>query len=216
MKFLKFFLSFLYPTICPECEKVLDEGMYWCEPCLRKNSSFALLNTAFDNNMDGCYTLSTYKGGIRKALIQLKYNNKRNRRKAIHCLFDEFPCWDRLKKYEIAVPIPLSKEHLIKRGYNQVDLIFKDILIQKKFYYNENILIKQKNTKIQSKLRFEERIGNVKDVFSVNKNINIKNKNILLLDDIYTTGATMKSAAKVLKFSGAKSVLGLVVSSGAK
>ncbi len=76
-------------------------------------------------------------------------------------------------------------------------------------------MIKKRNTKVQSKLRQKDRKENMKNVFIVNKRFNIKDKNILLLDDIYTSGATMLYAAKALKKAGAKSVMGFVVSSGA-
>lgn len=130
-------------------------------------------------------------------------------------MVESFNYWDRLKKYKLVVPIPLSKQRLEERGYNQVDLIFKDVFKRKNFFYQSNLLIKKRNTKVQSKLRKKDRKENMKNVFIVNKRFNIKDKNILLLDDIYTSGATMMYAAKALKKAGAKSVMGFVVSSGA-
>ena len=130
-------------------------------------------------------------------------------------MVESFNYWDRLKKYKLVVPIPLSKQRLEERGYNQVDLIFQDVFKRKNFFYQSNLLIKKRNTKVQSKLRKKDRKENMKNVFIVNKRFNIKDKNILLLDDIYTSGATMMYAAKALKKAGAKSVMGFVVSSGA-
>ncbi len=130
-------------------------------------------------------------------------------------MVESFNYWDRFKKYKLVVPIPLSKQRLEERGYNQVDLIFKDVFKRKNFFYKSNLLIKKRNTKVQSKLRKKDRKENMKNVFIVNKRFNIKDKNILLLDDIYTSGATMLYAAKALKKAGAKSVMGFVVSSGA-
>lgn len=130
-------------------------------------------------------------------------------------MVESFNYWDRLKKYKLVVPIPLSKKRLEERGYNQVDLIFKDVFKRKNFFYQSNLLIKKRNTIVQSKLRKKDRKENMKNVFIVNKRFNIKDKNILLLDDIYTSGATMMYAARALKKSGAKSVMGFVVSSGA-
>ena len=130
-------------------------------------------------------------------------------------MVESFNYWDRFKKYKLVVPIPLSKQRLEERGYNQVDLIFKDVFKRKNFFYQSNLLIKKRNTKVQSKLRKKDRKENMKNVFIVNKRFNIKDKNILLLDDIYTSGATMMYAAKALKKAGAKSVMGFVVSSGA-
>lgn len=216
MKFIRLLLSLLYPISCPECGKVLYDGNYWCKLCFIKNSKYALLNSSFNKYLDGCYTLSHYSGGIRKLIIGLKYSNKKSGLKAINCLFERFIYWERLKKCEIAIPIPLSKKRMHERGYNQVDLIFENVIKQKNIKYCKNILLKTRNTEVQSKLLKEVRKNNVKKSFAVAKDFNLKGKNVLLLDDIYTSGYTMKEAAKVLKQRGVKSVIGLVLSSGAK
>lgn len=215
MNFLSSLISLLFPFTCPECGKALKEGDFWCDICLRKNLNIHLINSSFNEYLDGCYALSNYDKGIRRALIQLKYNNQKSRKKSIEYMVESFNYWDRLKKYKLVVPIPLSKQRLEERGYNQVDLIFKDVFKRKNFFYQSNLLIKKRNTKVQSKLRKKDRKENMKNVFIVNKRFNIKDKNILLLDDIYTSGATMLYAAKALKKAGAKSVMGFVVSSGA-
>ena len=97
------------------------------------------------------------------------------------------------------------------RGYNQTELISKVIAENLQITYNSNTLIKNVNNKRQSSLNLENRINNVKDVFSLTEKQSVKNKNVILVDDIYTTGATLEECAKILKQAGAKNVLGLVI-----
>ena len=93
----------------------------------------------------------------------------------------------------------MTKKKIAQRGYNQTELIAK--LLAKKtenLQYRKDILIKVKNNKIQSTLGKKQRIENVKNAYKL-KNIQIiKQKNILIIDDIYTTGATVNECAKVI------------------
>ena len=77
--------------------------------------------------------------------------------------------------------------------------------------YNENVLIKIKDNTRQSSLNLEGRTTNVKNVFKIIDENTVKGKNIILIDDIYTTGATLEECTKELKRAGAKTVLGLVI-----
>jgi predicted amidophosphoribosyltransferase len=74
-----------------------------------------------------------------------------------------------------------------------------------------DILFKDRETKPQMKLSKEERKANVKDVFSVKNKETVKDKTILLVDDVYTTGATMEECARVLKKAGAKQIFGIAI-----
>lgn len=110
----------------------------------------------------------------------------------------------------------MSKKRKEERGYNQTDILFQKWMeLQGRIYYPDG-LVKLRNTYPQSMLSRIGRIKNLKHSFHVNKYINIKGKEILLLDDIYTTGATLKMAAKELKRVGAKRVIGMVIASNAK
>ena len=97
------------------------------------------------------------------------------------------------------------------RGYNQTELFSKQIADNLGIKYDEFALIKIANNKRQSSLKVAERKNNVKGVFKVLNKENIQNKNVILIDDIYTTGATLEECARVLKAAGAKSVLGFII-----
>ena len=104
-----------------------------------------------------------------------------------------------LKNYDIIIPVPIHNKRRKQRGYNQTELIAKELA--KKILNLEymNILTKNANAKPQSLLNKEQRIENAKNVYGVIKNIDIENKKILIFDDIYTTGATANECAKVLR-----------------
>lgn len=96
------------------------------------------------------------------------------------------------------------------RGYNQTEIITR-ILANKTGIREENALYKTRNTKTQSLLNDRQRIKNIEDAFCIKNTDLVKNKNILLFDDIYTTGATVNEISKVLKKAGAKNVFVLVL-----
>ena len=101
------------------------------------------------------------------------------------------------------------------RGYNQVDLIFEKWMKRQGKTYLPDGLKRIRTAQTQSLLSREERQQNTKGVFWINHNYDITGKKILIVDDIYTTGATMNAAAEELIRAGAKEVFGLTIASGA-
>ena len=114
----------------------------------------------------------------------------------------------------LLVPIPLFKKRLRKRGFNQTESLAKEIakIGGDSFCTLDTTLLKKiKDTPSQTSLEREQRLKNVTGAFAVANAPNIKNRNIVLLDDVTTTGATLNEARKTLLSSGAKSVLGIAV-----
>jgi len=111
-------------------------------------------------------------------------------------------------------PVPLHKRKLKLRGYNQAEELAKEISKVFKIPLLNNALIKTKNTPAQVELKKEERRENIKNAFLCKNPGAIKNKKILLVDDVFTTGATMEECARVLKNKGAKEVWGMVAARG--
>ena len=109
--------------------------------------------------------------------------------------------------------MPLHKNRLKSRKFNQSILLAKEIekKFNKKLYHN--LIIRTKNTVTQASLKSKERSKNLKNAFAFNQKYSalIKDKKILLIDDVMTTGATLENCAKVLKKSGAKEVIVVVV-----
>ena len=127
---------------------------------------------------------------IRKLILQYKFFN----RPIISEMFSKIILKNKkicgiLKFYDIIIPVPMHKNKKCARGYNQTELFSKQIADKLWITYNEN----------------------VKNVFKIIDENTVKGKNIILIDDIYTTGATLEECTKELKRAGAKTVLGLVI-----
>lgn len=112
-----------------------------------------------------------------------------------------------LDSFDFLVPVPLSKRRYDERGYNQSELIARNL--ECNVPLDTTSLIKHKNTKPQSTLSHAERQSNIKDAYSCNADFS--GKSIILIDDVFTTGSTLDSCAKVLKEHGAKTVAAITV-----
>ena len=158
---------------------------------------------------------------IRQAIWSLKFRkNKRLAKIFGQILYDEIlenlfemKTFSNFKE-PILIPIPLSKQRFRERGFNQSELIAKEIydLNREVFNFENKALIKIKNTSPQSRSKNKkERLENLKGCFTVSNAHKIRNRNIILIDDVTTTGATLAEAKRVLKKYGAKKIISLVV-----
>jgi ComF family protein len=114
----------------------------------------------------------------------------------------------------LLIPIPISKKRYRERGYNQSLLVCKELIrIDKEnFDLESSVLIKNKETEHQARIKNRnERLKNIIGSFETKNENKIKNRNIILIDDITTTGATLNEAKKILKESGAKKIIAFTV-----
>lgn len=112
-----------------------------------------------------------------------------------------------IKSYDLIVPVPLSRYRKKERGYNQTYLIVKELAKKdKQIIVEDNVLLKIKNVKPQSSLNKTQRQYNIKNAFYVQKESEIRNKKILLFDDVFTTGSTTNECSRVLKEKKAKKI----------
>lgn len=111
----------------------------------------------------------------------------------------------------VFIPMPLHKNKKRKRGFNQSEIIAKELSLALNIPLKTNILVKTENTQSQTNLTREERAKNIKNAFQTKNPSEIEGKIIFLVDDVFTTGATMEEAAKTLKKAGASHVWGLAV-----
>ena len=138
-----------------------------------------------------------YKEIVRKLIIQYKFNNK----SYLYKTFCEFivknkKAFDFIKSYDIIIPVPMHNKKRALRGYNQSELIAKELAKKMKIKIFTDVLIKTKNNKVQSSLNKEDRKNNVKDVYKLVNKEKIYNKKVLIFDDIYTTGATIEACKR--------------------
>lgn len=208
---LKLVLNLFFPPVCGICGKLDDNWL--CDKCNSemKNKRKSLIlkqNNKYYNEL----AFEFLYEDIRTLILQYKFNNKAYLSNTfVKLLLQNNILCDKLKLYDIIIPVPMSKNKKANRGYNQTELISKKIAEKLNIEYKNKCLIKNKTNKTQSSLKEKQRFENVKDVFGIeNKNI-IKNKNVIIFDDIVTTGATVNECAKVLKKAGAKTILVLAI-----
>ena len=118
-----------------------------------------------------------------------------------------------LKNVDAIIPVPIHKKRWRKRGYNQAEIIAKCLSEKTGVSLVSDALFRVKKTTAQKKLDRQERMGNLRDAFALSERWKPV-ANVLLIDDIYTTGATVEQAAKILKKAGAQNVYFLTISIG--
>jgi len=237
---MNWLFSFLFPPHCAGCGcEVQSEGTL-CESCyeqvlhIRKLKSNSL-------DLDEIWSLSEYSHGIRTIMHDIKFNGKKERAQGAAPFLQEFSLmlsdlWqDFIPDY--VIPVPINSEKLRTRGYNQVELLFKEWIYmqQKRYWLNatkdeaENLnsslkwqwldcLNKSNTTTAMWELTKQDRIKNLSLAYSYkqeNYKRLLREKQILLVDDIYTTGATMNVIAKLIKESKTEKIKALTISSGA-
>jgi len=212
-KVKNFILNLLYPQFCFNCGR---EGSYLCEDCKSTLEILQSHQKYIFKNLKDLYFALPYQNLLIKNLIQkFKYQPfvKELAIPLTSLIITHFQLLDNKPNFSdyILIPVPLEKRKLKWRGFNQAEEIGKELSKFLKISLLNNVLAKIKETPPQVELSDEERKENIKGVFTVRNGVLIKNRKILLVDDIYTTGSTLEECAKVLKETGAKEVIGMVV-----
>ncbi len=151
---------------------------------------------------------SLFDGPIRQSLHKLKYKRDMSTGDALAAQM--IPFVENLNwRVDIIVPIPLGKRRLKERGYNQVAMIAKPLALALKIQYTPHGLTRRKETRSQVGLSRQERRENIHDAFTAWRGV--KGKNVLVFDDVATTGSTLSSSANALLVAGAQEVYALTV-----
>jgi len=212
-KIRKFFLDLLFPKFCFNCGK---EGSYLCEDCFSILEISQTHQKYSTKSLTDLYFALPYQNILAKKLIRrFKYEPfiKELAETLSLLIITHFQLLDNKPNLSnfILIPIPLNEKRLKWRGFNQAEEIGKYLSEFLKLPLVSNCLLRVKNTYPQVELDAEARKENVKDIFFCQNKKEIFGKKILLVDDVYTTGATMEEAARILKESGAKEIFGVVV-----
>jgi len=197
-------LELIYPKTCGMCEEI--SKTYLCSKCKLKLKSLLKLKTIKykDIYFNTLSYLFKYEGKIRDKLLKYKFRDY----SYLYNFFAQIIINNcNLKSnYDIILPVPIHKKRKAKRGYNQSELIAKEIAKKLNMEYYNCVLIKDVNNIPQSTLTQAKRQENVLGIYKVINSQKIENKSILLIDDIYTTGSTVNECSRVLKQNGAKSI----------
>ncbi len=227
--FFKTIFQFLLPPQCYCCEAFLPEGqegfcrgclsgIHWIEPpfCTRCGIPFV----SREDRSHPCgvclekpryftigRALGTYEGPLREAIHRWKYEGKGY----ITPLFGEWMArrfldhW-RTDLFDLLIPVPLHPRRLRERGFNQALLLAEDLGCRLGIPCRKRILQKRESTVPQVRLSGAERESGVRGAFVLRKEEEVEKRRILLVDDVYTTGATVNECAKVLLDGGAERV----------
>lgn len=200
MNFINSALDYFFQPICGMCGEINEN--YICNNCYEniKKIKKCVINEYNNRNFSKHLYIFRYEGIIRNKIIEYKFEDKGYLYKmfAKIILSDKKTC-NFIKKYDVIIPVPISKKRKKKRGYNQSELVANELAQKLNQDIWTDIIIKKKDNKPQSELNKLERIKNVEDIYEINKPIEVKNKKVLLLDDIYTTGSTVNEIARKLK-----------------
>ena len=185
-------IEVIYPreNYCIICKEEDCFGI--CNTCKK---SIKVIEEAYQ---DEIISYGYYGGVLKELILKFKYKDNFTAGDILTEILEEYIIKNLNYKEYIITYIPISKKSKKVRGFNQCEYIAKKIARDLSIEAFE-VLIKAKETKEQKKLNKDERFENIKDAFQIKKGIKIKNKKIILIDDVTTTGATLKEAYKLLK-----------------
>ena len=198
--FINYAINLIYPNVCGICEKICKDDL--CKKCeIKLNNIMKLKIDIYKNkNFRKHLYLFKYEGIIKEKLIKFKFNEKPYIYKSfVKILIKNKKVCRFLKSYDIIIPVPIHYNRKVIRGYNQSDLISKEIAKSLNIKYEDKVIFKKINNKPQSTKNKEERKVNVIGAYYCKNGHRIYGKKVLILDDIYTTGSTVNECSKVLK-----------------
>ncbi len=199
---VSFLLNLIYPPTCGICGKL--NSNFLCSKCQKQLEIQAKFQIEKNQNIAYYFQehlyIFEYQGMIRKVILNYKFKDKSYLYKTmVNFLLKNEKFFEILKSYDTMIPVPISRKRRKERGYNQSELIAKEIAKRIEIDYNNQCLFKTKNIIEQSKLNKEQRQRNIQGVYELHNKKLLQNKKILLLDDIYTTGSTVNECARMLE-----------------
>jgi ComF family protein len=200
-------VDLLFPPRCAGCGKI---DSFWCETCqhdleaipypLRVNPIPAFTAVA---------STALHAGKIREAVQALKYENARAVAQPLGLRLAHHPALQNWT-YDMIVPVPLHTTRLRERGYNQSQLLAEIVAVQVGVPCVPEALRRERYTQSQVTMNAAERLTNVEHAFLANPSL-AAHQRVLIIDDVYTTGATLTACAQTLLANGADAVYGLTV-----
>lgn len=231
---LKELTDWFYPPRCPVCDEILAPGKLICPSCEKEASPVTepvckKCGKPMENEKrEYCGDCSqkkhvykqgkavfVYKLGIKKSMYRFKYSNRREyaafyAKRAAEVHGD----WVRRRAVEVIVPVPMYVGKKRRRGYDQAEIFARALGRELEIPVNTRLVRRVRNTTPQKELSGKERQRNLKNAFQLTQDI-VKYTQILLVDDIYTTGSTIDAVAATLISGGAEDIYYICISIGA-
>ena len=197
-------LNFIYPPYCRKCGFPLEEetsGKLLCAACLqKKRTPFRL-----------CRSALRYDEASKNLILAFKFMDKTENARLLAAMLNVAGRDIFAAGAEVIVPVPLHYTRLLKRKYNQSALLARELGRYTGLPVDCRSLVRHKRTRPQVEFSGLERIKNVKNAFSVKHPENLAGRRVVLIDDVFTTGSTLKECALALKKAGVRSVDTLTV-----
>lgn len=198
---------------CPECQTNIQPiKQPFCKKCGEPVSQNNYVHSRCSRDLECIEFIRSYgyyKSPLLEAIHKLKYQNDIGIAESLAAYLVEI--YKNIQfETDIVIPVPLNKQKLLQRGYNQAKLIARPFALAINRPLISNALYRTSDTRTQVGLSRNERIVNVQDAFIVKKDI-IQGKRIILVDDVSTTGATLEACAKALNKAGATAIVGLTL-----
>jgi len=217
-------LDLIFPPVCGGCGK---PGSRWCDTCQQNLPKLSepicdVCGITLDAaglcvdcqrvrpRFNALRSWSAFDAPVRNALHRLKYRQDVGLGDALAAHLSEFVAslnWP----IDLIVPVPLGRKRLQERGYNQVGLIARPLALSMRIAYVPQALSRVRETRTQVGLTKLERRDNVRGVFRA-EGKHVKDRTVLLMDDVATTGSTLSSCAEAFYAVGARDVFALTVS----
>ena len=224
--------SLIFPRRCPICDELTGPEKLICDKCIRiprrvtGERCFKCSKHLDSPYAEYCPDCEKHKKSFIKGIALYEYdsvkdsiNSFKNNSKPEFAVFyaDQIVKYlsDTIKRFDadVLVPIPLHPSKLKKRGYNQSELLANELSKRLGIPVDTHLLERTKKTKEQKKLTGNERLKNTVGAFHMPQN-GVKYNNIILVDDVYTTGATLDEASRTLISGGLKDVYFVTVAIG--
>ncbi|QOD38454.1 ComF family protein [Candidatus Wolbachia massiliensis] len=215
--------NLIFPNVCVSCECIIDKGYDLCSECSKKINFLTehycnVCGSVISNNIYTCgkciinlppfkvlRSVFAYDEHSKNMIINFKFFDNLNYVK-IYAKWMYQVNQDIFQDAEVIIPIPLHKMRLFKRKYNQAALLAKELSKLSNLPYIPLAIKRSRNTTPQASLSPKQREKNLKKAFKTSNKEVIKNKIVILVDDVVTTGATVRSCSQEILNSGAREV----------
>ena len=208
-------LNLFFPPRCPNCSVYVEDRGTFCAVCERRLVHVHALARPqeFLSDLDGIWAFAHYREGVRNLLRALKYQRKKSALPALHTILaaGEVPL-AQLPHPLTAAAVPLAPERLRTRGFNQVEEIFAPWLAAHDITLAPLLVRTRETAPLYARTRAERR-QELWGAFAMAEGAHAAGKDILLVDDIMTTGATLGTCARTLKRAGAHHIYAFVLAS---
>src|SRR6478609_3429606 len=221
-------VSLLYPPVCTICGKSIRAGEYLCDQCETKVTRIVApfcqtCSEPFEGSITGAFScancahrtiyfdaaVAAYRGRgiVRDVIHEFKYNRQIHLRHLVARWLRAALDDERLRDchFDVIVPVPLHPARQRERGFNQASLL-AELLSAQTSIPCRHLLKRIRYTTTQTALDRSERMENLHNAFRLRKNVDVRGLQVLLIDDVLTTGSTLSECARVLKRAGAESV----------